>query len=188
MRQIYISYDPGNEIFASQLTDQLNAHGAKVWLDIYNARPGRHWSRSIETALSESSMMVVILSAQALMSHHVAAEWQAYLEAYRPVIPVLAEPCEPPGPLRTRRPVNFVPPRRYDNALHELITRLIDYNTRVRRLEPVVWTPPAKQYTVAESGGEMSAPPRHPTPPPGVVRDKQTLRRMVRGLRDYLGR
>ncbi len=188
MRQIYVSYDPSDQAFATLLTDQLNSHGANVWLDIYNARPGRHWTRSIETALSESSMMVVILTPQALMSHHIAAEWQAYLEAYRPVLPVLAESCEPPGPLRTRRPVNFVHPRIYGNALHELITRLIDYNTRVRRQEPVVWTPPAKEHTAAEIGGEASAPPQRPTPPPGPIRDEHTLRRMVRGLRGYLGR
>lgn len=188
MRQIYISYDPINEDFVSQLTDDLIAHGANVWLDIRNARPGRHWARSIAAALSESSMMVVVLSPQALLSRHVAAEWQAYLEAYRPVIPVLAEDCDPPGPLRTRRPVDFTHPRFNDRALHELITRLIDYNTRVRRQEPVIWSPPAEEHHADDTSGQDSTPPLRQTPPPGPIRDASNLRRMVRGLRNHLDR
>jgi hypothetical protein len=192
MRQIYISYDPIDEAFATQLTDDLTAYGANVWLDIRNARPGRHWSRSIEAALSDSNMMVVVLSPQALMSRHVAAEWQAYLEAYRPVIPALAEVCDPPGPLRTRRPVDFTRARLYNRALHELITRLIDYNTRVRRQEPVIWSPPTNEHVHDHSanatGGQDSTPRPRQTPPPGPISDASNLRRMVRGLRTYLER
>ncbi len=139
MHQVYISYDPADEDFAVQLAEDLSAYGARTWIDVRDARPGRHWERSIEQALNESGMMVVVLSPEALASEQVAMEWQAYLEAYRPVIPVVVVPCDLPAPLRARRPIAFTRPSRYRRAFHELITRLIEYNTRVRNIEPLIW-------------------------------------------------
>jgi hypothetical protein len=138
-RQIFISYAQDDEAFVTHLAEDLSQSGAKVWLDIRDAKPGRHWGRSIEHALSLSSMMIVVMSPCALESAHVAAEWQAYLEAYRPVIPVLVRPCDLPGPLRSRHPVDFTRDRDYSRAVHQLITRLIDYGTRIHRSDPVVW-------------------------------------------------
>jgi hypothetical protein len=83
-RQIFISYTRDDEQFAKHLADTLCETGANVWLDIYNARPGRHWARSIEQALAESKMMIVVLSPAALESAHIAVEWQAYLEEIHP--------------------------------------------------------------------------------------------------------
>lgn len=138
--QIFISYAPPDEALALRLTDDLTASGANVWIDIRNARPGRHWSRSIEQALSVSSMMIVILSPAALETSHVAAEWQAYLEAYRPVLPVIAQKCALPGPLRTRRPFDFTSEREYARTYHQLVNRLIERGTRLRRVDPVIWS------------------------------------------------
>jgi hypothetical protein len=141
MHQIYMSYDPADELFAVRLTDDLTGYGAKVWLDVHHARPGRHWSRSISRALGESSMMIVVLSPEAMQSRRVAAEWQSYLEAYRPVLPVLYSPCDLPAPLFTRRPVDFTRDRMYERAFHALMNRLIDYSTRVRQQQrDVPWS------------------------------------------------
>ncbi|MBN1564288.1 MAG: toll/interleukin-1 receptor domain-containing protein [Anaerolineae bacterium] len=139
-RQIFISYTPEDETFAARLANDLLQSGASVWLDILHAEPGRNWSRSVERALAESGMMIVILSPEALVSDHVAAEWQAYLEANRPVLPVIVEACEPPGPLRTRHPINFTYEKDYPRKFHELMTRLIERNTRIRRHDPVIWS------------------------------------------------
>lgn len=186
MRQIFISYDRADEAFAAQLADDLSANGARVWLDVYHARPGRHWARSITRALSESSMMVVILSPEALESPQVAAEWQTYLEAYRPVIPVVAEPCNIPGPLRTRYPIDFTRRRFYHRALHDLTTRLIDYNSRPQRGNPVVWAMAAGDiaYDRRAADPAVRSEPAFLT----LDDDPNTIRRMVRGLRAMLGR
>lgn len=140
MHQIYVSYDPVDELFAVRLTGDLSGVGAKTWLDVHDARPGRHWARSISRALGESSMMIVILSPEAMHSRRVAAEWQSYLEAYRPVLPVLFAPCDLPAPLYTRRPVDFTRDRMYDRAFHTLMNRLLDYSTRARQQYDVPWT------------------------------------------------
>lgn len=138
--QIFICYAPANETFALRLTDDLTATGANAWIDLRSARPGRHWTRSIEQALSVSTMMIVILSPEALQAPYVAAEWQAYLEAYRPVVPVIAQPCNLPGPLRTRRPLDFSRERDYPRLYHQLVNRLIELGTRLRRVDPVIWS------------------------------------------------
>jgi hypothetical protein len=188
-RQVFVSYTQQDEAFAAQLADDLSRSGAKVWLDIRNARPGRHWTRSIEQALSESSMMIVILSRCALESQHVAVEWQAYLEAYRPVIPVLIEPCNLPGPLRTRRPLDFTRERDYTRTFHQLVTRLIDYGTRIRRSDPVIWTMAESVIDYRESRAPVAPPPtRSPSHSGDASRSYSSngLRRMVISLRDIL--
>lgn len=187
MRQIFVSYVKEDEAFVTRLVDDLAQSGANVWLDIRNARPGRHWTRSIEQALSESAMMIVVLSRTALQSAHVAVEWQAYLEAYRPVIPVLVEACDPPGPLRTRRPIDFTREFMYRRAFHELSLRMIEYGTRIRRSEPVVWN--GRRLTPE---GQTATPPQ-PAPArlEGITRDElmaSSIRRMVHGLREMLRR
>ena len=137
--QIYFNYGRSDELFACRLADDLHRSGASIWLDTYHARPGRHWARSIEQALTDSAVMVVILSPDALRTRHVALAWQAYLEAYRPVIPVLALPCEPPGLLRTRRPVDFSREHLYGRNYHQLMTRLIESRSRSRRGGLSLW-------------------------------------------------
>ena len=187
-RQVFVSYAQGDEAFAAQLADDLSRSGAKVWLDIRNARPGRHWTRSIEQALSDSSMMIVILSRCALESPHVAVEWQAYLEAYRPVIPVLVEPCDLPGPLRTRRPLDFTRERDYPRVFHQLVTRLIDYGTRIRRSDPVIWTMTENVIEYRESrapAAPLYSPP-HSDNGATTSYSSNGLRRMVDSLREIL--
>jgi len=179
MRQIFVSYAQYDEEFAVRLVQDLRTSGARVWLDILDAEPGRHWTRSIERALSESQMMIVVLSPESLQSAHVAVEWQAYLEARRPVIPVVARPCNLPGPLRTRRPVDFTAD--YWRAFHQLSLRLIEYGTRSYRSDPVIW---AINTEIQDRREEQSPPP----PPEAELENPSDsgLRRMVSALRDLL--
>jgi hypothetical protein len=186
IRQIFMSYAQGDEVFAVRLTDDLNRTGANVWLDIRNARPGRHWARSIEQALSESNMMIVILSPAALQEPHVSVEWQAYLEAYRPVIPVLVRPCDLPGPLRTRRPVDFTRDQYYSRSVHQLVSRLLESGTRIHRSDPVIWTMTESIMDYRDEHRPVCPEDVPPNPDLGVT--PSGLRRMVHGLREMLRR
>jgi hypothetical protein len=177
-QQIFFSYVQQDQAFAMRLADELRATGAHVWIDVRDARPGRHWASSIEQALGESRMMIVVLSPEALQSAHVIVEWQAYLEAYRPVIPVVARRCDLPGPLRTRRPVDFT--RNFTRAFFELNNRLIEVGTRPHRVDPVIWT----ITTRVRDFREAQIPPA----PQAALADPVVggLRRMVVALRDRL--
>jgi hypothetical protein len=126
-------------------------------------------------------MMIVILSPAALDAAHVNVEWQAYLEAHRPMIPVLFRDCDLPGPLRTRRPVDFR--RDYARAFHLLVNRLIECGTRTRRVDPVIWT----MSEQVQDFREEKAPP----PPESVSSANPAengIRRMVKSLRELLRR
>jgi hypothetical protein len=188
----------------------LRQHGARVWLDILDAQPGRYWTRSIEQALSESEMMIVIISPAALESMHVMVEWQAYLEARRPVLPVLAAPCELPEALQRRHPVSFTRPAAYQRAVHQVTTRLIDYGTRIWRSDPVIWSlgedmrerrdhrersretaQPACPETAVEGAGPPPAETVEPDPVSAETKKPEhdlasTIRRMASALRTRL--
>ncbi len=197
--QIYLNYARSDESFACRLADDLNRSGASVWIDTYHARPGRHWARSIEQALTDSAMMLVVLSPDALRTRHVALGWQAYLEAYRPVIPVLAVPCEPPGALRTRRPVDFSREHLYPRMYHHLMTRLIESRSRSRRGGFSLWgsepellpfvpemIPPRRvvELSLQADFAFSSSLVEMPSPPP--VQPLPSVLHTLRGLRSRL--
>jgi hypothetical protein len=176
-RQIFLSYEQTDEVVAAQLAEDLRTTGAVIWLDIHNAERGRHWSQSVERALSESTMMIVLLSPEALESAHVTVEWMAYLDARRPLIPVIVRPCDPPGPLRTRRPIDCT--RDYQRAFHQLSTRLLEFSVRVGRQDPVIWD---NVYHPPIESGELDEPSEEDDIAAGG------LRRMVNNLKDVLWR
>lgn len=136
MHQIYISYAQPDEAFAHQLANDLRLTGPRVWLGMQQAESDEDWSASVEQALSDALMMIVILSPEAVGSPRVTAEWQTYLEVHRPVVPIIARPCDPPEPLQTRRPIDFT--RNYRRALHQLIMRLLEYRTRTRTTDAII--------------------------------------------------
>jgi hypothetical protein len=136
MHQIYISYAPSDEAFALTLANDLRLTGPRVWLDIQQLEPGEDWTASAEQALSEAQMMIVILSPDAVGTNRVASEWQTYLDVYRPVIPVIVQPCNPPAPLLARRPIDFT--RDYRRALHQLTMRLLEYRARTRTTDTIM--------------------------------------------------
>jgi hypothetical protein len=178
MRQIFISYAQNDEMFAVRLSDDLRASGAQVWFDLNEVQPEDDWAQCVERALNESQMMVAILSPEALQSGYVPTEWRAYLEAHRPVIPVVLKSCSLPDYLQTLRPVDFT--HDYNRAFHVLTARLLDTGMRTHRSDPIIWT-------MAEELREMQREQESPTAPTGGD-EVQTggLRRAMRGLRNRL--
>jgi len=197
--QIYVNYARGDETFASRLADDLARSGAAVWIDVLHAHTGRHWARSIEQALNDTALMLIVLSPEAVRTRHVALSWQAYLEAYRPVMPVLARPCEPPGPLRMRRPIDFTRDQFYARNFHQLVTRLIESRSRVRLGGLSLWgsapdmlpfvpemIPPAPvRYETMRADFAFATPLYEPAiapePPPSVLHTLRGLRSRLLG-------
>jgi hypothetical protein len=136
MHHVYISYAHSDEAFALELANDLRLTGPRVWVGIQQVQSGDDWTASIEQALSEAQMMVVILSPDAIDTPGVAAEWKTYLELFRPVIPVIAQPCNPPEELQMRRPIDFT--RDYRKGLNQLVIRLIEYRARNRTADAVM--------------------------------------------------
>jgi hypothetical protein len=98
----FLSYSRADENFAVRLANDLRALGVAMWVDRFNIRPSEHWDRAIERAIRSCRTMVVILSPRSVASENVADEISLAIDAGKPVIPVMIEPCDLPLRL-TRR-------------------------------------------------------------------------------------
>ena len=98
----FLSYSRADEEFAVRLANDLQSLGVAMWVDRFNIRPSEHWDRAIERAIRACQKMVVILSPRSVASENVADEISLAIDAGKPVIPVMIEPCALPLRL-TRR-------------------------------------------------------------------------------------
>lgn len=106
-KTIFFSYSRDNSDFVLNLAKELREAGAKVWLDQLDIKPGTRWDKSIETALKESSTLLVVLSKSSVASHNVMDEVSYALEEGKTVVPVLLEDCEIPFRLRRLQFADF---------------------------------------------------------------------------------
>ena len=51
----FVSYAREDAAFALRLAADLKAHGAHVWIDQLDIRPGRQWDSEVEKALTAAS-------------------------------------------------------------------------------------------------------------------------------------
>jgi hypothetical protein len=118
----FFSYSRHDKEFAQKLAKDLRAGGAAVWIDQLDIEPGQHWDTAIEQAVSDSSILLVVLSPDSIQSENVMDEVSYALEERKLVIPVLYRECK--IPLRLRR-VQYVDARtNYESGLSELLRML----------------------------------------------------------------
>jgi hypothetical protein len=103
----FISYSRLDSSFANSLAADLKAHGANVWLDQLDIRPGQQWDRAIEQALRTASEVIVVLSPAAVESNNVMDEIALALDERKTVIPVLYRECRIPFRLARVQYIDF---------------------------------------------------------------------------------
>ncbi len=86
---VFISYSRTNKQFARRLARDIGRFGADVWIDTDDIEPGEAWTDEIQRGLEQSTVMVLVLSPDAMASKYVTAEWLYFVENDKPVIPVL---------------------------------------------------------------------------------------------------
>ncbi|PJF23271.1 MAG: hypothetical protein CUN56_01795 [Phototrophicales bacterium] len=93
MTKIFISYarEDAREI-ALKLRDDLQAAGHTVWLDTSDIAAGASWSREIELAIEDCTMILALLSTASYVSEICRAEQLRGLRKNKRVIPILLEP------------------------------------------------------------------------------------------------
>jgi hypothetical protein len=74
------------------LRDSLAARGVQVWMDRTDIIPGTNWQKSIESAIRECAVLVVVISNASVLSREVEAEWTLALSLGKTVIPVVIDP------------------------------------------------------------------------------------------------
>ncbi len=104
---IFFSYSRDDSEFVLNLAKNLRQSGANIWLDQLDIKPGTRWDKSIETALKNSTTLLVVLSKKSVESTNVMDEVSFALEENKTVVPVLLEECDIPFRLRRLQFADF---------------------------------------------------------------------------------
>lgn len=132
---IFFSYSRDNSEFVLKLAEELREAGSKVWLDQLDIKPGTRWDKSIETALAQSTTVLVVLSKSSVASHNVMDEVSYALEEGKTVIPILMEDCEIPFRLRRLQFADFT--ISHANGMETLSRALKGDSSFVTKTNPV---------------------------------------------------
>lgn len=141
--KVFISYARTDHVFALQLGSDLKAAGIDIWLDQLDIRPGDPWDQSIESNLTASAAMVVVLSPDSAASRSVLDEVNLALDTHMRVVPVLYRTCAIPLQIRRLHYTDFTSD--YDRGLAQLVNTL---------REPAPAPPPSEPITISSKPRE----------------------------------
>jgi hypothetical protein len=113
----FLSYSRADEDFALRLAKDLQSRGVVMWVDRFNIRPSEHWDRAIERAIRGCRTVIAVLSPRSVASENVADEISLAIDAGKPIIPVVIEPCDLPLRLTRRHLIDAT--GSYDLAVKE---------------------------------------------------------------------
>jgi hypothetical protein len=85
-RRVFISYDSQDATVAQKVCSALETAGFPCWIAPRNVVPGTMYADGIVHAIDESSILVLILSAQAIASAHVGREIERAASKRHPVV------------------------------------------------------------------------------------------------------
>jgi hypothetical protein len=88
MEYVFISYSVKDKAFVSKLNNDLNLNGVNTWVDIQQINPGEMWKDSLEIALRNANLIIVVLSENSLNSNYVLREFTASIRAGKRVITI----------------------------------------------------------------------------------------------------
>jgi hypothetical protein len=150
MARVFISYSRKDEEFVRRLATDLDGFDADVWIDVEDIRSGDDWSDSIQQALDDCQVMILVISPDSMASSNVADEWKYFRDEGKPVIPVLLEPARVHFQLRRIQYVDFHS-QDYDTAFGQLHSEL--------RRKGIALTP------LSDADALVDIPPQDPLPP-----------------------
>ncbi len=133
MPVIYISYGPSDDNTARLLAADLRTLGAQVSLEANHVRFAPTRPRILAEPVRRCTIMLVILSPDALNSDLVTAEWRYALDHDTPLIPLLHRPADIPDRLHAIPIIDF-DIARYPQALEELHYTLSAYGIALESL------------------------------------------------------
>lgn len=85
---LFLSYGTPNAVEARELRRILSESGYRVWMAPDDIRGPESWPDQVLNAINKSSMMVVLVSSDALASRHVGREVNLAIEQGKPLLPV----------------------------------------------------------------------------------------------------
>lgn len=131
MNKIFISYSRKDIVFTRKLYSHLIKDGFKCFLDVESIKPGENWVQSLEWAINESNLIVVVLSPAYCKSQWSLLERTASMATdptglAKRICPVLSKTCEEylPPFLKAIAWVDMSTPRRFEKNYPRLYRAL----------------------------------------------------------------
>ncbi len=112
---VFISHSRQNGSAALKLCERLSQRGVHAWLDTLELDSGEDWNQRVAAAIEAAGAFVVLVGPGAEPDRSQRFEWQEitdhefYLDAKKPMIPVVIGSTEIPGFLRTRSALTVNP-------------------------------------------------------------------------------
>jgi hypothetical protein len=108
MSSIFLSYSSKDGSVANKLARDLEKLGHSIWFDEWDIKVGECIPSKIEKGIADSDFVVIILTPNSVTSGWVEREWktkywQEIEKKETMVLPVLAETCEVPLLLKTKK-------------------------------------------------------------------------------------
>lgn len=96
-RDVFISYQHNDSLFAHALCAELESRGISCWIATTNIDGGASWSAEIVSALKSTRSMILVFSSHTHGSEHVKNELSLAVNHGKTVIPILLEDIKPQG-------------------------------------------------------------------------------------------
>ena len=116
---IFISYSRVNSDFAVRLSKDLDLAGINAWIDQSDIPTGARWDDTLQKAIDDSSVFLVLLSPESTSSQNVKDEVGYAIDNGKRILPVLVRPCIIPLRLRRFQYVDFTN-NPYEKSLGEI--------------------------------------------------------------------
>jgi TIR domain/Trypsin-like peptidase domain len=91
---VFISYSHEDSDFAEVLISKIEKEGLSIWADSDRLNAGEDWRSTIDQAIKEAFVLIVVMSPSAKASEYVTYEWAFAWGAGVKAIPVLFKPTE----------------------------------------------------------------------------------------------
>src|SRR5687768_5595710 len=94
--QIFMSYSRADTDFVVKLISELINQGLNIWLDQHKIGAGQRWDNTIQEALQNSDLFIIVLSPNSVASENVLDELSFAIHSGIRIIPVLYRDCQIP--------------------------------------------------------------------------------------------
>jgi TolB-like protein/Tfp pilus assembly protein PilF len=84
---VFVSYASQDAAVANSIVENLEGQGLKCWIAPRDVRPGAQYADAIVRAINDAKAVVLVLSANAAASSHVAREVERAASKRKPIIP-----------------------------------------------------------------------------------------------------
>ena len=122
MKTVFLSYSSQDKFFCELLRLKLQEQGITVWRDVNDLQAGADWRYSIDAGISESELIILVMSIASCASHYVTYEWASAMGKLKPILPILLEPCDRHPKIE---PIQYIDFNRHDDATwHRVVNRV----------------------------------------------------------------